>query len=82
MVHRQESLDSLHFDYELILHDKIQAVAALEMNALVAYGKQFFLLEPQAPQGQLMSQASLVGRFEESGAQQSMHFDAGSDDSV
>ena len=80
LVNGQKSLDSLYLDDELGRDFEVHPVAAFELNAFVADRQGFLTLEAQPAKSELVCQACFVSRLEQSGTEQSMHLDAGTDD--
>jgi len=81
-VHREEAIDGLQLYDDASLDQDVDTVAAVDVLALVRDADGPLPLEDEAEKLQLPTQASLVGRFEKSGPERAMHFDARADDLV
>ena len=62
-VDGQEALHGLQLDDQFGVHDEVHVVVAFEPDALVADGQGLLTLEIQAPQRQLVRQASTAKVF-------------------
>jgi hypothetical protein len=69
---RQQFFHGFQFDYDLVLHDKIDFVTTVQLQALVLDGQVNLPLKSQFPQAKLVAQALLVSRFQKARAQVTM----------
>lgn len=69
---RSKLLESFDFDNDKVLHNQVQPIGAIELDAAVGErdGALFFNFETASPQ--LEDQASNVSGFQQSGSQRSM----------
>jgi hypothetical protein len=80
LVHGKETLYSLDLDQQEVSEHDIEAVAAIQADALVDNRKGALAFELKAAQGQLVGQALFIRRFEQAGAEMAVHFDTRADD--
>lgn len=64
VVDWEQLLDGFDFNDEFVLDYEVQAVAALELDSLVAYGNELLTPEAQAREFELPGQAMLICRLE------------------
>jgi hypothetical protein len=76
----QQSLDGFQLDDQLIAHDEVDSVGALEADALVHDRYDLLLFEAKLAQHELARQTRFVRGFEESRPQRSVNFDACTND--
>jgi hypothetical protein len=79
-VDRSKLLESFDFDNDKVLHNQVQPIGAIELDAAIGErdGALFFNFETASPQ--LEDQASNVSGFQQSGSQRSMDRDRRGDD--
>jgi hypothetical protein len=79
LVNGRQALDGLDLEDQLALHDKIESIPTIELQGFVGDGQVNLPFEAQATQAELVSQAALVRRLEQTGTKPSMNLDARSD---
>ncbi len=79
---RFEILDTLEFQNDFIANKEIQTITAIQMNALVMDWQRMLNFELDLVQLQLVGQALLICRFEQSWPQITMDFNSTTNDSV
>ena len=80
LVYREKMLDGLDLEDQLVLHHEVEAVAAIEIDALVSHRDRNLTSCAKSTQGQLLRQAVLVSRLQQAGAEVAVYLDARADD--
>jgi hypothetical protein len=82
MMNREQPLHRLKFEDDHPFHEEINAVTAIERNALVVDRAISLPFETKTSEGEFVSERLLVGGLQESGAKFTMHLHAQSNDSM
>ena len=81
-VYRKDGADGFQFHDDCIFDDKIDAIAAVDLNPLVAQREIQLSLNVKTFALQLVHETSLVRRFEQSGTKLGVHAHGASDDAM
>src|SRR5262249_23201903 len=79
-VDRMQRIHGLQLQYELMLYDNVHVQLGVDRHALVDQREGHLALVLDPSQLQLVTQAALVHRFEQSRTQHAMYFDGRADD--
>jgi hypothetical protein len=80
LMDRLQAFDALQFDEQRVLDDEVRPVGATQAHAFVKDWNRDIALESDAVQLELMGQAGVIRRLEETGADRSMYLDRAADD--
>jgi len=79
-MNRQDVFDALEFQSKRIFNDKIDAVSAVEIDALVSNRQRHLPFKSQIPEMQLMTEALFIGGLHEARPEFAVYFDRSPDD--
>ena len=71
-MHRQNVLNTLDFQDDLILCDHIESIPAIRFDALILNRQRLLSLECDSSEMKFVAETFLVGGLEKSGTQRSM----------
>jgi hypothetical protein len=77
LVNRQQFLHGFQFQSDFVLHEDIDLVTAVQLQAFVLDGKVDLPLEVQLPKSKLVAEAFLISRFQKTWAEEAMDFNGG-----
>jgi hypothetical protein len=76
----QDSFNALYLNDDLFIHDQVQAVATIQLDAFVFHGQVDLTPKTDPAQVKFVTQALFVRRFQESRAEVTMNFNGCTDD--
>src|SRR5271154_2044242 len=76
----QNGFEAFEFEDQRILNHKIDAISAVEINALVSHWQRYLPLKFQCSEMQFVAEAYLVCRLHETRSKFAMHFNRSTDD--
>ncbi len=79
-VDREDVLYALQFQNYSIVNNQIEAISAVQLDALYSTGSGTWRCKCEPPQVQFAAQALFVSRFEQARTKRTMYFDGGSND--
>jgi hypothetical protein len=79
-VNGEDLLNAFVFDDDAVLDKHIHAIAGIKLQPIIFNRLNDFAFDDQTSLGQLIGQASLVGRFEQALAEDFVDFDSGVND--
>jgi hypothetical protein len=74
-VYRKNSLDGFQFNYYFIVHDQVDFVSTIELQAFIRNGEVNLAFEGQSAEMQFVTKALFIGGFQQSGTELTMDFD-------
>src|SRR5437868_1061933 len=79
-MNRSQSIDRLELHNYQLLHQNVDAIAAVEENSFVLHGELKLPLEGNLAQGQLMAEALFISGFEQARTEGTMNFNGAPND--
>ena len=76
-MHWQDLLNRFQFDNNLVPHDQVDSITAVELNAFVCDRNIDLLAKWQTAKREFAAKASLISSFQKTGPKRTMNFDRG-----
>jgi len=78
----QYTLNALDLKNQYILHNQVQTIATVQLDALVFHGQRNLSFKTYTAEIQLMAQTLFVSRLQQSRTKSTLHFDSSANDAL